>query len=36
VDGSLAQDLRVPFVAADRQVLVAFPSTAVSPTEFVG
>ena len=33
---ALAQDLRVPFVTADRQVLVAFPSTAVSPTDFVG
>jgi predicted nucleic acid-binding protein len=33
---ALAQDLRVPFVTADRQVLAAFPSTAVSPTEFVG
>lgn len=32
---ALAQDLRVPFVTADRQVLTAFPSTAVSPTEFV-
>jgi antitoxin FitA len=29
-------DLRVPFVTADRQVLVAFPSTAVSPADFVG
>jgi predicted nucleic acid-binding protein len=33
---ALAQDLRVPFVTADRQVLAAFPSTAVSPTDFVG
>jgi predicted nucleic acid-binding protein len=33
---ALAQDLRVPFVTADRQVLAAFPSTAVSPTKFVG
>jgi len=33
---ALAQDLRVPFVTADRQVLVAFPSIAVSPTDFVG
>jgi predicted nucleic acid-binding protein len=33
---ALAQDLRVPFVTADRQALVAFPSTAVSPTDFVG
>jgi predicted nucleic acid-binding protein len=32
---ALAQDLRVPFVTADRQVLAAFPSTAVSPSEFV-
>jgi len=32
---ALAQDLRVPFVTADRQVLAAFPSTAVSPGEFV-
>jgi predicted nucleic acid-binding protein len=33
---ALAQDLRIPFVTADRQVLAAFPSTAVSPTDFVG
>jgi predicted nucleic acid-binding protein len=33
---ALAQDLRVPFVTADRQVLAAFPATAVSPTDFVG
>jgi len=33
---ALAQDLRVPFVTADRQVLTAFPSTAVSPADFVG
>ena len=32
---ALAQDLRVPFVTADRQVLAAFPSIAVSPSEFV-
>lgn len=32
---ALAKDLRVPFVTADRQVLAAFPSTAVSPSEFV-
>ncbi|PYN90211.1 MAG: VapC toxin family PIN domain ribonuclease [Candidatus Rokuibacteriota bacterium] len=32
---ALAQDLRAPFVTADRQVLAAFPSTAVSPSEFV-
>jgi predicted nucleic acid-binding protein len=32
---ALAQDLRVPFVTADRQVLAAFPSTAVSPGGFV-
>jgi predicted nucleic acid-binding protein len=32
---ALAQDLRVPFVTADRQVLAAFPSTAMSPTDFV-
>jgi predicted nucleic acid-binding protein len=33
---ALAQDLRVPFVTADRQVLAAFPSIAMSPTQFVG
>ena len=33
---ALAQDLRVPFVTADRQVLAAFPTTAVSPADFVG
>ena len=33
---ALAQDLRVPFVTTDRQVLAAFPSTAVSPADFVG
>jgi predicted nucleic acid-binding protein len=32
---ALAQDLRVAFVTADRQVLAAFPSTAVSPIEFM-
>jgi len=32
---ALAQDLRVPFVTASRQVLAAFPSTAMSPTEFI-
>jgi predicted nucleic acid-binding protein len=32
---ALAQDLRVPFVTADRQVLAAFPSTAVSPADFL-
>jgi predicted nucleic acid-binding protein len=32
---ALAQDLRVPFVTADRQILAAFPSTAVSPADFV-
>ena len=32
---ALAQDLRVPFVTANRQVLAAFPSTAMSPTEFI-
>jgi predicted nucleic acid-binding protein len=32
---ALAQDLRLPFVTADRQVLAAFPSTAVSPADFV-
>jgi predicted nucleic acid-binding protein len=31
---ALAQDLRVQFVTADRQVLTAFPSTAVSPADF--
>ena len=33
---ALAQDLRVPFVTADRQILAAFPSIAVSPTDFAG
>ena len=32
----LAQDLRVPFITADRQILTAFPSIAVSPTDFTG
>jgi predicted nucleic acid-binding protein len=32
---ALAQDLGVPFVTADRQVLAAFPSISVSPTDFV-
>jgi predicted nucleic acid-binding protein len=32
---ALAQDLRVPFVTAEREILRAFPSTAVSPTVFV-
>lgn len=32
---ALAHDLRVPFVTADRQVLAAFPATAVSPADFV-
>ena len=31
----LAQDLRVVFVTGDRQILAAFPSTAVSPSAFV-
>jgi predicted nucleic acid-binding protein len=31
---ALAQDLGVPFVTTDRQVLGAFPSTAVSPADF--
>jgi predicted nucleic acid-binding protein len=31
----LAQDLRVWFVTSDRQILTAFPSTAVSPASFV-
>jgi len=32
---ALAQDLGVPFVTADREVLGAFPSTAVSLTDFI-
>src|SRR5439155_25439010 len=32
---ALALDLGVPFLTADRQVLRAFPSTAVSPADFV-
>lgn len=31
----LAQDLGVTFVTADRQILAAFPSVAVSPESFV-
>ena len=30
----LARDLRVSFVTGDRQILAAFPSTAISPTAF--
>ena len=32
---ALAQDLAVPLVTADREVLRAFPSTAVSPADFI-
>ncbi|GIW54553.1 MAG: hypothetical protein KatS3mg082_0957 [Nitrospiraceae bacterium] len=32
---AVAQDLRVPLVSADRQLLRAFPSTAVSLDDFV-
>jgi len=31
---ALAHDLGIPFVTADREVLGAFPSTAVSPADF--
>jgi len=31
---SVAQDLGVPFVTADRKLLAAFPTTAVSPEAF--
>lgn len=31
---SLAQDLRVPLVTADRQILKSFPAIAVSPSSF--
>lgn len=33
---ALAQSLDVPFVTFDRQVLGAFPSVAIHPTDFVG
>ena len=33
---ALAQDLRVPLVTTDRQILKAFPTVAASPTAFVG
>lgn len=32
---SLAQDLEIPLVTADRQLLKAFPSIAISPSHFV-
>lgn len=33
---ALAQDLRVPLVTTDRQILKAFPTVAVSPSAVVG
>ena len=33
---ALAQDLRVPLVTTDRQVLKAFPTIAISPLVFAG
>lgn len=32
---ALAQDLRVPLITTDRQILKAFPTVAVSPSMFV-